>query len=70
MENSEELYVFTRTLEDEKLLVVCNFSGQNTGFTIPEEFIGSPCLISNMENVYDTASMTLRPYEAFVLINK
>ncbi len=65
--DSEELYVYTRTLDEEQLLVVCSFSGRETAYTLPDAFVGAPCLISNRENVYDKAGMTLKPYEAFVL---
>ena len=68
--DSEELFVYTRTLEHEKLLVVCNFCDHETAFTVPEEFVGAPCLISNMENGYDRPEMTLKAYEAFVLMRK
>ncbi len=68
--DSEELFVFTRTLENEKLLVVCNFCDHKAAFTIPEEFVGAPCLIANMANGYDKPEMTLKAYEAFVLIKK
>lgn len=67
MADSEDLYVYTRTLDDEKLLVVCSFTDQETPFTIPEEFAGAECLISNMENAYDKKEIVLKPYEAFVL---
>lgn len=70
MEDSEELFVYTRTMDNERLLVVCSFCDHETKFTIPAEFIGTSCLISNIENVYDKAEMTLRPYEAFVLHKK
>lgn len=70
MEDSEELFVYTRELDDEKLLVVCNFCDHAAGFTIPTDFVGAPCLISNVENEYDKAGMTLKPYEAFVLNRK
>lgn len=65
--DSEELFVYTRAFEQEKLLVVCSFCDHETAFTIPGEFVGMPCLIANMENRYDRAEMTLKPYEAFVL---
>ena len=65
--DSEELFVYTRTLDEEKLLVVCSFCDHETSFTIPDEFVGAPCLISNMENDHTKAEMTLKPYEAFVL---
>ena len=67
LEDSEELFVYTRTLDLEKLLTVCNFSDKEASFTIPYEFVGAGCLISNTENTYDKAEITLRPYEAFVL---
>ncbi len=69
-EDSEDWFVYTRTLDNEKLLVVCSFTDQETTFTIPEEFAGAEVLISNMENVYDKGTVTLRPYEAFVLYKK
>ncbi len=67
LEDSAELFVYTRTLDEEKLLVVCSFCDHETSFTVPDEFVGAPCLISNMENAYGKAEMTLKPYEAFVL---
>lgn len=87
LEDSEELFVYTRTLEDgfeaapapgspdndlpvKKLLVVCSFSDRETEFAIPDEFIGAPCLISNLENTYDRKKITVKPYEAFVLYKK
>lgn len=69
-EESEDWFVYTRTLENEKLLVVCSFTDQETTFTVPEEFVGADLLISNMENAYDKDTVRLRPYEAFVLWKK
>lgn len=69
-EDSEDWFVYTRTLENEKLLVVCSFTDQETTFTIPEEFARAKLLISNMENEYGKGIITLRPYEAFVLHKK
>ena len=78
LEESEELFVYTRTLEDgagdasqpEKLLVVCNFCDHETDFTLPDEFVGAPCLISNLENNYEGQKIIVKPYEAFVLYRK
>lgn len=67
MADSEELYVYTRTLENERLLVVCNFTDREVPFAIPGEFAGAECMISNMENEYDKKEIVLRPYETFVL---
>ena len=70
LEDSEELFVYTRTLEQEKLLVVCSFCDHETTFPIPTEFIGAECLISNRERTYTDAKVTLAPYEAFVLYHQ
>lgn len=72
--DSEDLFVYTRTLEDEgaesgkKLLVVCNFVDHEVSFTVPDEFVGASCMIANMENQYDHKEINLKPYEAFVLM--
>ena len=67
MEDNEELFVYTRELDGEKLLVVCSFSDHEASFSIPAEFVGASCLISNTGNTYDRGEITLKPYEAFVL---
>ena len=64
---SEELFVYTRTLEEEKLLVVCSFCDYETNFTVPDEFVGTPCLISNTNHSYGGKEIRLGAYEAFVL---
>ena len=68
LEDSEELFVYTRTLDNEKLLIVCNFTDQDVAFTMPEEFTGRSCLIANMENDYSKNNITVKPYESFVLV--
>ncbi len=65
--DSEELFVYTRTLESETLLVVCSFCDHETAFAIPQEFAGASCLISNRNGDYTGTKITLKPYEAFVL---
>ena len=70
MPEDANLYVYTRTLDEEKLLVVCSFSNQETAFVIPEEFAAAECLISNMRESYETERFMLKPYEAFVLYRK
>lgn len=70
LKDSEELFIYTRTLEHEKLLVVCSFSENPCSFQIPEEFHDATCLISNMSPCYSKGTTTLRPYEAFVLLKQ
>ena len=64
---SEEIYMYTRTLGEEKLLVVCNFSEKEVAVEIPEEFCKGSYLIANYPEGEIKEQMTIRPYEAFVL---
>ena len=69
-EDDENLFVYTRELDGEKLLTVCNFSDQEQKFQIPEEFQKGECLIANLPNDYQKGSVTLKAYEAFVLYQR
>ncbi|MEY8522308.1 alpha-glucosidase [Lachnospiraceae bacterium 38-10] len=64
---SEEIYAYTRTLGDEKLLVACNFTAKEVSFDMPEEFLGGEILIGNYEDAEIEKNMKLRPYEAAVV---
>lgn len=70
LEDNEDLFVYTRTLEEEEILVVCNFTEKQRDFQIPEGFQNAVCLISNTSASYNEKTITLRPYEAFVLLKK
>jgi oligo-1,6-glucosidase len=70
LDSHEEIYAFTRTLEDDRLLVILNFSGNNPEFQLPKNitFVSTELLISNYEvntseNIHQ---IPLRPYEARV----
>ena len=65
-----ELYVYTRTFGNEKLLVVCNFYGNVRTLVLPDGWTkaGSKLLIGNYEDILcKEDAITVRPYEAFVL---
>ena len=65
-----ELYVYTRTFGNEKLLVVCNFYGNARTLALPDGWTkaGSKLLIGNYEDIScKEDAITVRPYEAFVL---
>lgn len=70
LKNDKQLFVYTRTMQNTKILVVCNFTKNNTSFMIPEEFANAECLISNMNHSYTNPSIDLKPYESFVLLKK
>ena len=64
----EQIFAYTRTLEGEKLLTVCNFSEHVAEMEIPEEFQkNAKCLITNLGREDFGEKVTLKPYEAFVL---
>lgn len=63
----DKLYVYTRTLGSEKLLVICNFSQEETAYAIPEGFQNAQILIQNLAREKLESKICLRPYEALVL---
>lgn len=67
LEDDEELFVYTRTFEGKKLLVVCSFTEKEVSFSLPEEFLSASCLIANYPEFSPEKEQKLRPYEAFVL---
>ena len=59
-----DLFVYTRTLGDESLLVVCNFSEQEQAYSIPAEYSGAEILIANYPD--KAPAGFVRPWEAVV----
>jgi oligo-1,6-glucosidase len=74
LEEDEKIYAYTRTLGDEKLLVMCNFSAEDTNFNLPEHirFESTQLLITNydVQTNADISSVTLKPYESRVYLLK
>ena len=70
LDSHEEIYAFTRTLEDARLLVILNFSGNSPVFYLPENlsFSTADLLISNynVDINENFRQITLRPFEARV----
>ncbi|WP_349409639.1 alpha-glucosidase [Pseudalkalibacillus sp. SCS-8] len=69
LEEDEQIYAYTRTLGDEKLLVITNFSGEKPVFELPASLDGDrpDLLISNYEvRDHNLERLTLKPYEARV----
>ena len=66
----EQIYAFTRTLDDERLLVVLNFSAAEPVFRLPGEigFASAELLLANypVDPGQDIRQFGLRPYEARV----
>jgi oligo-1,6-glucosidase len=70
LEEDEQIYAFTRTWEDERLVVILNFSGNTAVFNLPAHItIGhQELLISNyqVDPAQEIKQFTLQPYEARV----
>ena len=70
LEVHEEIYAFLRVLDDDRLLVILNFSSAEPVFALPShiDFAESPLWIANYpeEAGEDIRRLTLRPWEARV----
>src|SRR5262249_15694377 len=66
----EEVYAFTRTLDDKRLLVILNFTRNTPVFALPTNipFSDAELLIGNytVDPAEDIRLLTLRPFEARV----
>ncbi len=70
LDDHQQIYAFTRTLEDDRLLVILNFTPDSPVFTLPEHvsFGDKELLICNypVDPAEDIDRLTLRPFEARV----
>lgn len=66
----ESLYVYTRTLEEQKILVICSFTKEPVSYEIPAQFDGAQILIGNYGRSEAKGTIELKPYEALVLESK
>ncbi|MBQ1786648.1 MAG: alpha,alpha-phosphotrehalase, partial [Turicibacter sp.] len=61
----ENVYAYRRTLDNEELIVLNNFYGNETEVTLDiKDVNGYTCLLSNYEEQELTNQLTLRPYES------
>jgi oligo-1,6-glucosidase len=69
-DTDDRIYAFTRTLEDDRLLVILNFSSESPVFNLPADipFSKADLMISNydVDSLQDVRRSMLRPYEAHV----
>lgn len=64
-----QVYAYMRSFEEQKLIVINNFYGENTKFPLPQEIMideyESKVLLSNYEDSPEiTRTISLRPYES------
>ncbi|MEW9050047.1 MAG: alpha-glucosidase [Neobacillus sp.] len=74
LEDHEQIYAYTRTLGNEKLIVMCNFTGESAEFVLPENlnYESSQLLICNYTNEGNSGlpNVSLKPYESRVYFLK
>ncbi len=58
-----QVFAYTRTLNGQTLLVVCNLTGAEAKVQLPQA--ANPVLISNCPDTHTSQQMLLRPWEAF-----
>ena len=72
LDNHEQIYAFIRTLDDNRLLVILNFSQDTSLFELPEEisFKNKKLIISNypLDPKENIRNLPLQPYEARVYL--
>ncbi|MCJ8518649.1 oligo-1,6-glucosidase [Pseudorhizobium tarimense] len=69
LDRHPDVFVYSRTLEQERIVVVANFRAEVVTVTMPNELQSSGrCLISNYDMVQAIGEeVTLQPYEAFAM---
>ncbi|MFD1849070.1 glycoside hydrolase family 13 protein [Oceanobacillus bengalensis] len=68
LENHDQIYAYTRTLEDENVMILVNLFEEEAVYNLPEEIksMDAELLISNYADAKNELELTLRPYEARV----
>lgn len=69
---NQEIFAYTRMLNSERMLIVCNFTEKETVFDLLPDFnVNDEILISNYESLKcKQGQLLLRPYEAKVFYQK
>lgn len=71
LEDHPDVFAYLRTLNDEHIIVINNFSAKKITLSLPTEvqFINGQCLISNYQPFHSLMDeIALQPYESFALL--
>lgn len=71
----EKIFAYTREIEGEKLLVICNFTEEMVEFAIPDPYVTAECVLCNYREDLEAMreaggagrSWNLKPYETMYL---
>lgn len=69
LDDHEQIYAYTRTMDDTHLLVVLNFSEEKTTATLPENIEPEKILINNYDSdpIREGNSLVMEPYQAVIV---
>lgn len=67
-QESHQIYAFERQLDEQKLLVLNNFSAEKVELDLPEVYINGQVLISNYTTPKITQKLTLTPYQTLAIL--
>ena len=63
----EQVYAYTRTLDQDTLLVLLNFSSREASLDLSEELVSNNILINNYESIdRNETRLQLKPYQALI----
>jgi oligo-1,6-glucosidase len=71
LDQHPDVFVYSRSLDHERLVVIANFTARQVSLTIPDELKTSgQCLISNYQPIDNLGPIVdLKPYEAFAILS-
>lgn len=67
-QESHQIYAFERQLDEQKLLVLNNFSAEKVELDLPEVYINGQVLVSNYTTPKITKKLTLTPYQTLAIL--
>ncbi len=67
LDDHEQIYAYTRSLDEDKMLILLNFSDEDADASLPSSIVPGEILYNNYDsNPAEGSSVLLRPYQAVV----
>ena len=72
LDDNPDVFVYTRKLDRDLLVVIGSFSAREVSLDLPEELrVSGSCLISNEQPIEALSeTIVLKPYEAFAILHQ
>lgn len=66
--DNPSIYAYTKTLDEIRILVILNFSDNNSKFTLPNKCTNKNIIVNNYESLmFDNEVINLKPYQGLIL---